>query len=43
MIIEFLIYLIQNSIINEFIKSGLLFNENISVNTLINIESTKKR
>ena len=32
----------QNSIINEFIKSGLLFNENISVNTLINIESTKK-
>ena len=32
----------QNSIINEFIKSGLLFNENISVHTLINIESTKK-
>ncbi|MDB4231219.1 hypothetical protein N9807_00465 [Candidatus Pelagibacter sp.] len=32
----------QNSIINEFIKSGLLFNENISIHTLINIESTKK-
>ena len=32
----------QNSIINEFIKSGLLFNENISVYTLINIESNKK-
>ncbi|MDB9935311.1 AsmA family protein [Candidatus Pelagibacter sp.] len=32
----------QNSIINEFIKSGLLFNENISVHTLVNIESTKK-
>jgi len=31
-----------NSIINEFIKSGLLFNENISVRTLVNIESTKK-
>jgi elongation factor P--beta-lysine ligase len=31
-----------NSIINEFIKSGLLFNENISVHTSINIESTKK-
>ena len=31
-----------NSIINEFIKSGLLFNKNISVHTLINIESTKK-
>ena len=31
-----------NSIINEFIKSGLLFNENISVHTLVNIESTKK-
>ena len=31
-----------NSIINEFIKSGLLFNENISIHTLINIESTKK-
>jgi len=31
-----------NSILNEFIKSGLLFNENISVNTLINIKSTKK-
>ncbi|MDA7732602.1 hypothetical protein N8842_04105 [Candidatus Pelagibacter sp.] len=32
----------QNSIINEFIKSGLLFNENISVLTLVNIKSTKK-
>ena len=32
----------QNSIINEFIKSGLLFNENISLHTLVNIESTKK-
>ena len=31
-----------NSIINEFIKSGLLFNENISVHTVVNIESTKK-
>jgi hypothetical protein len=31
-----------NSIIYEFIKSGLLFNENISVHTLINIKSTKK-
>ena len=31
-----------NSIINEFVKSGLLFNENISVRTLINIKSTKK-
>jgi hypothetical protein len=31
-----------NSIINEFIKSGLLFNENISIHTLVNIESTKK-
>ncbi|MDA7688868.1 hypothetical protein N8777_01150 [Candidatus Pelagibacter sp.] len=31
-----------NSIINEFIKSGLLFNENVSVHTLLNIESTKK-
>jgi len=31
-----------NSIINEFIKSGLLFNENISVHTLINIKSGKK-
>ena len=30
---------ISNSIINEFIKSGLLFNENISINTLININS----
>jgi len=33
---------IPNSIVNEFIKSGLLFNENISVQTLINIESAKK-
>jgi len=32
----------SNSIINEFIKSGLLFNENISVNTLVNIKSPKK-
>jgi hypothetical protein len=31
-----------NSIIIEFIKSGLLFNENISVRTLVNIESIKK-
>jgi hypothetical protein len=31
-----------NSIINEFIKSGLLFNKNISLHTLVNIESTKK-
>jgi hypothetical protein len=31
-----------NSIINEFIKSGLLFNENISVHSLVNIESTIK-
>jgi len=31
-----------NSIINEFIKSGLLFNENISVHTSVNIKSTKK-
>jgi len=31
-----------NSIINEFIKSGLLFNENVSVHSLVNIESTKK-
>ena len=30
---------ISNSIINEFIKSGLLFNENISINFLININS----
>ena len=29
-------------IINEFIKSGLLFNENISAHTLVNIESIKK-
>jgi len=33
---------IPNSITNEFIKSGLLFNENISVRTLVNIKSTKK-
>jgi len=33
---------IPNSIINEFIKSGLLFNENISVQTLVNIKSIKK-
>ena len=33
---------IPNSIINEFIKSGLLFNENISVQTLVNIKSNKK-
>ncbi|MDC1463768.1 hypothetical protein N8449_05680 [Alphaproteobacteria bacterium] len=32
----------SSSIINEFIKSGLLFNENISVNTLVNIKSPKK-
>lgn len=31
-----------NSIFNEFIKSGLLFNENISVHTLVNIELQKK-
>jgi hypothetical protein len=31
-----------NSITSEFIKSGLLFNENISVHALVNIESTKK-
>ncbi|MDA7806219.1 hypothetical protein N8963_02915 [Candidatus Pelagibacter sp.] len=31
-----------NSVTNEFIKSGLLFNENISIHTLVNIESTKK-
>jgi len=31
-----------NSIINEFIKSGLLFNENISVHSLVNIKSSKK-
>ena len=30
---------ISNSIINEFIKSELLFNENISINILININS----
>ena len=33
---------ILNSIINEFIKSGLFFNENISVHTLVNIKSEKK-
>ena len=33
---------ISNSVINEFIKSSLLFNENISIHTLVNIESTKK-
>ena len=33
---------ISNSIINELIKSGLLFNENISVLSSVNIESTKK-
>ena len=32
----------SNTIINEFIKSGLLFNENISLNTLVNITSIKK-
>jgi hypothetical protein len=32
----------SNSIINEFIKSELLFNENISINTLINIKSKKR-
>jgi len=32
----------RNSVINEFIKSGLLFNENISIHTLVNIKSTKK-
>jgi hypothetical protein len=34
--------LVPNSIINEFFKSGLIFNENISVNTLVNIKSKKK-
>jgi hypothetical protein len=33
---------VPNSIINEFIRSGLLFNENINVHSLVNIESTKK-
>ncbi|MDA9996385.1 hypothetical protein N9E23_03480 [Candidatus Pelagibacter sp.] len=33
---------VPNSIINEFIKSGSLFNENISINTLVNIKSIKK-
>ena len=32
----------SNSIISEFIKSGLLFNENISVHTSVNIKSTKR-
>ena len=32
----------SNSIINEFIKSGLLFNKNISVNTLVNVKSKIK-
>ncbi|MDA7489245.1 hypothetical protein N9A46_03515, partial [Candidatus Pelagibacter ubique] len=32
----------HNSVINELIKSGLLFNENISVHTSVNIKSTKK-
>jgi len=32
----------RNSTFNEFIKSGLLFNENISVRTLVNIKSMKK-
>ena len=30
-----------NSIINEFVKSGLLFNENISIHTLVNAKSIK--
>jgi len=30
-----------NSIINEFVKSGLLFNENISIHTLVNAKFTK--
>ncbi|WP_020169664.1 hypothetical protein [Candidatus Pelagibacter communis] len=34
--------LVSNSIINEFIRSGLLFNENISVLSSVNIVSTKK-
>ena len=33
---------IKNSIINEFIKSGLLFNKNINVQTLVNVKSTKR-
>ena len=32
----------SNSIINEFFKSGLLFNENISVKALINVKSRIK-
>jgi hypothetical protein len=32
----------SNSIINEFIKSGLLFNENITVHTSVNIKSTRR-
>ena len=31
-----------NTIFSEFIKSGLLFNENININTLVNIKSKKK-
>jgi len=31
-----------DSISNEFIKSGLLFNENISIHTSVNIKSTKR-
>ena len=33
---------ISNSVINEFIKTGLLFNENISINILININSNTR-
>tara|TARA_B100000787_G_scaffold63215_1_gene46434 strand:+ start:114 stop:1568 length:1455 start_codon:yes stop_codon:yes gene_type:complete len=32
----------SNFIMNEFIKSGLLFNKNISVNTIVNIKSKIK-
>jgi hypothetical protein len=32
----------ENLFINEFIRSGLLFNKNINVNTLVNIKSQKK-
>ena len=32
---------IPNSIINEFIKSGLLFNENISIHTSVNVKPAK--
>ena len=31
----------KNFIINEFIKSGLLFNKNINVQTLVNVKSIK--